>query len=101
MLHIEVCTSCVELDLCRLRWVSDLGVTFLVSDLLEVEADLLTLIVGSSRCLATGERSNLDRPAACGVAPIRRAAAPSNRQGRIIRSPSIYHTILPLATVDG
>lgn len=91
----------MELDLCRLRWVSDLGVTFLVSDLLEVEADLLTLIVGSSRCLVTGEPSNLDRPAAWGVAPIRRAAATSNRQGRVIRNPSLYQTILPLAPVDG
>lgn len=74
-------TSCVELDLCGLRWVSDLGVTFAVSDLLEVEPDLLTLMVGSSRCLVTGERSTRDSPAAWGVARIRRAAATSNRRG--------------------
>lgn len=71
----------MELDLCGLRWVSDLGVTFAVSDLLEVEPDLLTLMVGSSRCLVTGERSTLDSPAAWGVARIRRAAATSNRRG--------------------
>lgn len=74
MLHIEACTSCVELDLCRL--------TFFVSDLLEVEPGLLMLMVGRSRCLITGERSNLDRPAAWGVAPIRRAAATSDKWGK-------------------
>lgn len=79
-MHTEASTSCVGLDLCGLRWVSDLGVTFAVSDLLEVEPDLLTLMVGSSRCLVTGERSTLDSPAAWGVAPIRRAAATSNRR---------------------
>lgn len=80
MLHTEACTSCVELDLCRL--------TFFVSDLLEVELGLLMLIVGRSRCLVTGERSNLDRPAAWGVAPIRRAAATSDKRGeRIIHNP--------------
>lgn len=72
MLNAEACTSCVELDLC--------GLMFLVSDLLEVEPGLLMLMVGSSRCLVTGERSNLERPAAWGVAPIRRAAATSDKQ---------------------
>lgn len=52
------------LDLCGLRWVSDLGVRCAVSDLLEVDPDLLTLIVGSSLCLVTGERSTLDSPTA-------------------------------------
>lgn len=44
--------------------MSDLGVRCVVSDLLEVEPDLLTLMVGSSLCLVTGERSTLDNPAA-------------------------------------
>lgn len=44
--------------------MSDLGVRCVVSDLLEVEPDLLTLMVGSSLCLVTGERSTLDSPAA-------------------------------------
>lgn len=69
------------LDLCGLRWVSDLGLRCAVSDLLEEDADLLTLMVGSSRCLVTGERSTRDRPAAWGVAPMRRAAATSSRAG--------------------
>lgn len=68
------------LDLCGLRCVSDLGVRCVVSDLLEEEPDLLTLMVGSSRCLVTGERSTLDNPAAWGVAPIRSAAATSSRE---------------------
>lgn len=76
-------TSCVGLDLCGLRWVSDFGVRCVVSDLLEEEADLLTLMVGSSRCLVTGERSALDSPAAWGVAPIRRAVATSNRREKV------------------
>lgn len=75
-------TSCVGLDLCGLRWVSDLGVRCAVSDLLEEEADLLTLMVGSSRCLVTGERSTLESPAGWGVAPMRRAAATSIRKDR-------------------
>lgn len=75
-------TSCVGLDLCGLRWVSDLGVRCAVSDLLEEEADLLTLMVGSSRCLVTGERSALVSPAGWGVAPMRRAAATSIRKDR-------------------
>lgn len=54
----------------------------MVSDLLEEEPDLLTLMVGSSRCLVIGERSTLDSPAAWGVAPNRRAVATSNgREG--------------------
>ena len=73
-------TSCVGLDLWGLRWLSDLGVSCVGSDLVEVEADLLMLMVGSSRCLVTGERSTLDRPAAWGVAPIRRAVATSGRR---------------------
>lgn len=83
-------TSCVGLDLCGLRCVSDLGVRCVVSDLTEEEADLLTLIVGSSRCLVTGERSTLDSPAAWGVAPMRSALATSirtERKGIIYRCP--------------
>lgn len=81
-LHSQGYTSCIGLDLCGLRWVSDLGVRCVVSDLLEEEPDLLTLMVGSSRCLVTGERSTLDKPAACGVDPIRSAAATSSRRVR-------------------
>ena len=59
--------------------MSDLGVRCAVSDLMEEEHDLLTLMVGSSRCLVTGERSTLDSPAAWGVAPKRSAVATSSR----------------------
>lgn len=76
----EAVTSCVGLDLWGLRWVSDLGVRWVVSDLLEVEPDLLMLMVGSSRCLVTGERTPLVRAAAWGVAPIRSAAATSEEE---------------------
>ena len=62
--------------------MSDLGVRCVVSDLLE--EDLLTLMVGSSRCLVTGERSTLDSPAAWGVAPSRSAVATSSRREKII-----------------
>lgn len=82
LLPFKAGTSCVGLDLCGLRWVSDLGVRCVVPDLLEEEPDLLTLMVGSSRCLVTGERSILDSPAAWGVVPIRRAAATSTRRER-------------------
>lgn len=76
--------------------------TFFVSVLLDVEPGLLMLILGRSRCLVTGERSKLDRPAAWGVAPIRRAAATSNKRGeRIIHKPSLYQTIFSLAPIDG
>lgn len=58
--------------------MSDLGVWCVVSDL--VEEDLLTLMVGSSRCLVTGERSVLESPAAWGVEPKRSVAATSSRR---------------------
>lgn len=58
--------------------MSDLGVRCAASDL-EEEPDLLTLMLGSSRCLVTGERSTLESPAACGVDPRRKAAATSKR----------------------
>lgn len=61
--------------------MSDLGVRCVVSDL-EDEPDLLTLMVGSSRCLVTGERSTLESPAGCGVDPLRKAAATSRRKER-------------------
>lgn len=62
--------------------MSDLVLRWAVSDLLDEEPDLLTLMVGSSRCLVTGERSTLDSPAAWGVAPSRSAAAKSSRMER-------------------
>lgn len=63
--------------------MSDFGVRCVASDLQEEEPDLLTLMVGSSLCFVTGDRSTLDRPAAWGVTPIRRAAATSSRTEKV------------------
>lgn len=74
-------TSCVGLAFRGLagREPADLGERCVVSDLgLDVEPDF-TLMAGSSRCLVVGERSGRDSSAACGVEPVRKTAATSNR----------------------